>query len=148
MEASAARGGPSDSPIAESANRPYPRGPIVLAVYGDPVVGRALVGLLGGSRYDARFLPNPPFDDSVALTGVDLLLVTPMPWLNEERRRVLLTSLEDKADAEGVPILELTTSAQESRDGQAQAGTAISVAWPCSVEELKSRIEDAAITGP
>jgi hypothetical protein len=31
--------------------------PVTLGIFGDPVVGRALVLLLPDPRYDARFLP-------------------------------------------------------------------------------------------
>jgi hypothetical protein len=79
----------------------------------------------------------------LSLAGVDLLLVTPTQRLNEESRWLLLASLEDMAHSVEIPVLELVTSGEKRRQGESQAGTTISVPWPCSIEELKRRIENA-----
>ena len=52
--------------------------PIVLAICGDPVVGRALVLLLRSSLYDTKFISISFLSDAGALEGVRLVLLTPM----------------------------------------------------------------------
>src|SRR5918912_1220878 len=52
-----------------------------LAVFGDPIVGRALVLLLRGYRYEARFMPASSSSSSIEMSGLleDILLVLVTP---------------------------------------------------------------------
>jgi DNA-binding response OmpR family regulator len=152
-----ARGAPRDHHMrgmvaprqpTEEPHRPA-SAPIILAICGDPVVGRALVLLLRGARYDARFLPTSSLSEPGALEGVQLVLLTPAWELNVERREVHLTTLRSASGPAEAPILELTTSPGEgTRNGAARVGSEHTVAWPCSTEELERRIEAALLTRP
>ena len=132
-------------PIEEPIPAPAP---IIVAVCGEQVVGRALVLLLRGSRYDARFVPTSSLSEPGALEGVQLILLTPTWELNGERREILLASLRSASGTAETPILELTASSGEARNGAASAGSEYTVSWPCSTEELERRIEAALLTGP
>jgi hypothetical protein len=79
---------------------------VALAIFGDPIVGRALALLLRGPRYDARFLPTSSVE-SGSPEGVGLVLLAPMPDLCSGRRGAIVASLIDKAAAVGAPVLEL-----------------------------------------
>ena len=50
---------------------------MVVAICGEPVVGRTLALLLGGSNYDARFLTASSLGEPGSLEGVRLLVLTP-----------------------------------------------------------------------
>ena len=112
---------------------------VSLVVCSDPVIGRALALVLRGSRYDARFLPLYPPGESGSLEGVQLLLLGPAPQLSAGRREALLTLLKHEAAAAGATVLELVPA----HGGEARAGSGRKVTWPCSLEELKRRIEEA-----
>jgi len=113
-----------------------------LAVCGEPAVGRALVLLLRGSGYDARFLPASSLDASGALASVRLLLLA--PGLGSSRRGALSKVLENVSDGTAkMPVLRLVASPEEARErGEAPERV---VLWPCSTEELKRRIEAALL---
>lgn len=113
--------------------------PIVLAICGDPVVGRALVLLLRRSVFDARFLSASSLSDPASLEGVRLLLLTPTRDLGAERREALLASLRRASDITRAPILKLTSSSGAERNGDLRFEHTVS--WPCSTEELERRIE-------
>jgi hypothetical protein len=117
--------------------------PVAIAISGDPVVGRALVLLLRGYYYDARFLPVSSLGEPGSLRGIQLLLITPMPELSTGRRQALSESLASQTRATKMPILKLVASAKEARGKEARAGPERLVSWPCRTEELKRRIEDA-----
>jgi hypothetical protein len=123
-------------------------GPIVLAVLGNPVAGRALALLLRGPGYDARFLPASSLSEPGSLQDVGLLLLTPMWESNAERREALLASLRGASGSAETPILELTTSSKASRNGGARVQPEHMVPWPCSPEELERRIQTALLAGP
>jgi hypothetical protein len=120
-------------------------GPVVLAVSGDPVVGRALVLLLRGCRYDARFLPASSLGEPGSLEGVQLLLVTPVPGLSAERREAFSASLRDATRIAEMPVLELVLSSGGAPRGGARAESERAVPWPCRGEELERRIEAALL---
>ncbi len=132
---------PRRQPIEENL---YPASAttIVVAVCGDPVVGRALVLLLQGPRYDARFVPTPALSEPGALEGVQLVLLTPTWELNGESRDALLASLRGALGAAEAPILELTSSGG-APNGEARVGPEHTVPWPCSPAELERRIHTA-----
>ncbi len=121
----------------------------LVAVCGDPVVGRALVLLLQGPRYDARFVPASSLGEPGALEGVGLVLLAPTWELNGEGRSALLASLRGARGAAEAPILELTSSFSEAtRIGEVRAGSEHTVPWPCSTEELERRIQAALFADP
>jgi hypothetical protein len=137
---------PRRQPIEETL---YPASatPMVVAVCGDPVVGRALVLLLQGPRYDVRFVPTPSLSDPGSLEGVQLVLLT-LTWeLNGEGRDALLASLKGAPGAVEAPILELTSSGG-ARNGEARVAPEHTVPWPCSTEELERRIQAALLADP
>ncbi len=119
---------------------------IVVAICGDPVVGRARALLLRSSHYDARFLTTSSLSDPGSLEGVRLLLLTPTWELDADRRGALLVSLWDASDAARAPILELTSS--PARNGEARLRSEHTVAWPCSTEELERRIQAVLLAAP
>jgi hypothetical protein len=122
--------------------------PIVLAVCGDPVVSRALVLLLCGLHYDARFLPISSLSNLESLEGVRVLLLTSMPQLSAEHRKSLSTSLADMGDTVGVPLLELVAASVETPEGGAVDGSGYTVSWPCRSEELEQRIQSILLAHP
>jgi hypothetical protein len=122
--------------------------PTVVAIFGDPVVGRALALLLQGSHYGARFLPTSSLSEPGSLEGISLLLLTPTWELDADRREALMASLRDASDAAKAPILELTSSFEGPRSGHARLKPDDIVSWPCSTEELVRRIQAALIIDP
>lgn len=124
------------------------RGSTSVAIWGDPVVGRALVLLLRGSGYDARFLPVSSLRELGTLEGVGLLLLAPATELSSEQREALLSSLRDMEEAAKIPVLELDRSSQEAPEGRAREGPLHTVPWPCRIEELEQRIDAALSTKP
>ena len=122
---------------------------MVVAICGDPVVGRALALLLRSSLYDARFMTTSSLDEPGALEDVRLVVLTPTWELNAGGCEALLASLRDRSDAPKVPpILELTSSSGGARNGHARLRPDHTVSWPCSTEELERRIEAALLTDP
>ena len=132
--------------------------PIVVAICGDPIVGRALALLIRSSLYDPRFLSTSSLNEAGALEGIRLVLLTPRWELDAGRREDLLASLGaslgaalgSEAGAAQVPILELTSSLRgarngEARNGEARLGLEHTVSWPCSTDELERRIEEALL---
>ncbi len=121
---------------------------MVVAICGDPLVGRALALLLRSSLYDARFLPVSSLSEPGALEGVGLLLLTPTWELDAEGRAVLVASLRGASAAAAAPILELTSSTGEARNGEARLKPEHTVPWPCTTEELERRIQAALRAAP
>ena len=123
---------------AEVAHRPDP-GRVTVAIFGDPIVGRALALVMQGARYDARFVPAEKSADRQGwLEGVRLLLLGPTPGLSLSRRDALVDSLRKEAMKVGIPMLELCyISREDTRPGRS------TVPWPCTTEELEGHIEDA-----
>jgi hypothetical protein len=116
-------------------------GSIALIILGDPVVGRALMLLLRGSGYEAKFVPTSSLSQQLALTGSDLLLLTPTPQLSTERREALVASLEEGTSSSKGQVLELATPFQETPKGGMEGEWWYCVPWPCSIEELERSIE-------
>ena len=112
-----------------------------LAVWGDPVVSRALVLLLRGSGYDARFLNASFLGEPGLLEGIQLLLITPTPKLNTKRRKALLGALRDTPEAVRIAIVELVTTFGGTGERGARERWESVVPWPCRTEELERRIE-------
>ena len=121
---------------------------MVVAICGDPVVGRTLALLLRSSLYDARFLTASSLSEPGSLEGVRLLVLTPTWEMDADRREILLASLRDSSDAAKAPILELTSDSGGARNGHARLRPNHIVSWPCRPEELERRIQVALFTDP
>jgi hypothetical protein len=136
---------PRRQPIEENL---YPASAttIVVAVCGDPVVGRALVLLLQGSLYDVRFVPASSLSEPWSLKDVQVVLLTPTWELNGESRDVLLATLRGALGVAEAPILELTSGG--AQNGEAGVGPEHTVPWPCSTAELERRIHAALHAAP
>ena len=119
-------------------------GSIALMILGDPVVGRALMLLLRGSGYEAKFVPAPSLSQHLWLKGSDLVLLTPTPELSTEDREALVASLEEGTRSTEIQVLELATPhSQETPKGGMKGERGHYVPWPCSIEELEQWIESA-----
>jgi hypothetical protein len=121
---------------------------MVVAICGDPVVGRTLALLLRGSLCDARFLTTSSLTDPESLEGIRLLLLTPTWELDADHREDLLALLRDASDAAKAPILELSSSFGRARNGHARFRPDQIVSWPCSTEELERRIQAVLLADP
>lgn len=127
----------------DEASRRSANASITLVVCGEPVVGQALVLLLQGVGYEARFLPFSHGVKPVSreeLEGADLLLLTPMHWLDSRRRKKLPKPFTELLKAAGIPVLELVfaSSVDKGEPGR-------SVSWPCNIEELQRRVREALL---
>jgi hypothetical protein len=118
-------------------------GSIALSILGDPVVGRALMLLLRGSGYEAKFLPSSSLlSQQLPLKGSDLLLLTPTPELSVERREALVALLRERTSSAKLQVLELATPlSQETPKGAMEGAWWHYVPWPCGIEELEGSIE-------
>jgi hypothetical protein len=122
---------------------------VEVTVCGDPVVGQALVLLLWGFSYGARFLPLSTVGEPGVLKGTQLLLITATPQLSDERRKAILALIQREVDAAKIPLLQLLDSSEALGDrGERGDGSRHVVPWPCSIEELKQRIEEALLINP
>jgi hypothetical protein len=111
-----------------------------LAVYGDPIVCRALVLLLKGPNYDVRHLPAASLGLAGTLDGVHILLLA--LERGTECRRSIFELLDSATDADGVHVLELTSALEGSSEQRRQHDHADrKISWPCSTEQLKRRID-------
>jgi hypothetical protein len=119
-----------------------------MAVWGDPVVSQTLVLLLRGSGYDVRLLPSSSLIKPELLKGVQLLLLTPTPELDTERREALTATLKDMQGPAGLLVLELVTSSEERQEKEGRDETWLKVPWPLRSEELEQWIEDALLSTP
>jgi hypothetical protein len=119
---------------------------IIPAIWGDSIVGQALVLLLRGSGYAAKFLPASFLDEPGALEDVQLLLLTPTPRLSIEQRAAFVASLRDKLQTAEIPVLELATHSGETRKARVRDESWYVVPWPCRIEELERCIEAALPT--
>lgn len=132
---------------AKATMRPGYSVTVPLAVCGDPVIGRALALLLGGSRYDAKYLDAASLREPGALDGVRIVLLTPTP--GSERSEVPLAALRDAPGGVAeVPVLRLLSFSGRTRAEGEQDRSEYAVPWPCSTEELKRRIETALLAAP
>ena len=129
---------------AEVVARPDYSVPVTLAVCGDPVIGWALALLLGGSRYDAKFLDAASLREPGALDGVRLVLLTPTPC--SDRSEVPWAALGNASEGVAeIPVLRLLSSSERT-GAQGERNRSVHVVpWPCSTEELKRRIEAALL---
>src|SRR3712207_7176939 len=84
-----------------SFGQPHRPAKTVLAICGDPVVGRALTLLLQSSLYEVRFLPVSALSEPGALEGVRLVLLAPTWELDAGRRGDLRALVRDASAAAG-----------------------------------------------
>ncbi len=114
-----------------------------LAIFAEePVLGRTLEKLLSRRGYDVRLLEVPQTQRELIamLDGVHLVLLCPN--LPAELREDLLLGVESVRERARIPVLELARVACNGGDGRV-----IRVPWPCAMEELQQRIDDALQEG-
>ena len=128
-------------PVRGIETDPHPdSGPVVLAICGDPVVGRALVLLLRNSSYDVRYLAAPFLRRSGALENIRLLLLTPV--LDSRCQKALSEALENNPDGtRKLWTLKPVASTGGEQERGAPREPEHTIPWPCTTEELKQRIE-------
>ena len=113
-----------------------------IAIFGgDPLVGGALELALRDAGYGARFLDPTLADEPAELLNGDRLVLLG-PRLGAEAKQALLSAMRSMPGKAEVPVLELVAAS----DGPAQ-GPVIRVAWPCRMEDLLRKIEDALPDG-
>ena len=113
-----------------------------LVICGDPIICRALVLLLRGPDYDARFLPVSSLGDSGSLEDIQLLLLA--LERSAKHREAFFSSLEVALGATEIPVLELVAVSDWRRGGRRALGCSdYEVPWPCSTDTLKRHIEVA-----
>jgi hypothetical protein len=119
-----------------------------LSVWGDSVVGQALVLLLRSCGYEANLLRTWPLDQPLLLQGSDsssLLLITPTPQLSPKKRQAFLSALRSTPETATIPVLELRMIGEEAQEEEQSAIRDDSswhyVSWPCRIEVLAKRIE-------
>jgi hypothetical protein len=117
--------------------------PITLAIWGDPVVARALTLLLGSSGFETKILSGSSSDNLQDLKGIELLILTPTPNLESEDRKAFLASVSDVLESTKILILELATLSKETREGKTQGDLWYTVPWPCKIQMLQQWIETA-----
>ena len=117
-------------------------GSATLTIWGDAIVGRALVLLLRGSGYKAKFLPALPSSEPPLLKDTQLLVLTPTPQLSAEERKSLLAALlGDTPAVTNLLVLVLVTPSEKTPEGLMRSESWYTVSWPCRLEELEQRIE-------
>ena len=118
-------------------------GSVTLSVWGDPIVGQALVLLLRGSGYEAKFVPALPSSELPLLKDIHLLVLTPTPQLSAEERETLLASLlrRNTSGTTKLQVLELVVPSEETQEGRMRNATWHGVPWPCKLETLEQHIE-------
>ena len=120
-----------------------------LSIWGDSVVGQALVLLLRNCGYEANLLPTSPLDQPLPLQGSggssSLLLITPTPQLSLKKRRAFLSALRSTPQTATIPVLELRMIGEEAQEEEQSAIREDSswhyVSWPCRIEVLAKRVE-------
>jgi len=120
---------------------PVPTPTSLIVFGGDPLVGRILVLLLQSVGYSARFVGEDSFGKPGLHDGVGLLIFL-AAGMSPERREAAMSFVKDTPDMARIPIVELVYPF----DGK-PAGMKNLVRWPCRVEELQRRIEDALLGG-
>jgi hypothetical protein len=108
-------------------------------ILGDSIVGSALELLLRSADLDVRFLDEPSLGRTGLFDGVGLLLIT--PGMSAGLREDLMKLLGDRALAERIPILELTSDDREMKE---ESGRSL-LPWPSSPEDLKRWIQEALL---
>jgi hypothetical protein len=112
---------------------------VVGIIGNDPLISRTLGLLLEGAGYEARSLDEAAVfeDPSVALRGVDLLLL--LPLLGDERKGELVGVVKGAPTTADVPVLSLSTDMKAELDERTHSV----LPWPWSTEALVLAIEQA-----
>jgi hypothetical protein len=112
---------------------------VVRIVGDDPLICRILGVLLEGAGYEAQPLDEAALleDPSVALGGVDLVLL--LPLLGDQRKGELLGVLNGDPSTADVPVISLSTDLKAQLDGHSE----FVLPWPWSTEALVLAIEQA-----
>jgi hypothetical protein len=119
----------SDIGMVKPAERPA-----TIAIPGDnPVIGRALESLLASADYAARFYSEYPQGEAEPLGGARVALV--LPASSSRRQEALLTLIRTTPSTTNLPVIELTTTPNESGHGTR-------LPWPCSIEDLRRSIDE------
>jgi hypothetical protein len=113
-----------------------------LTIWGDAVVGRALMLLLRSSGYEVKFLPAASsLAHPLPLKGSSLLVLAPTPQVGEKERQAFLGSLRNTSEAATIPVLELGMPGEETQEESAKRDASWHyVPWPCRSEELEEWI--------
>ena len=112
---------------------------VVGIIGNDPLISRTLGLLLEGAGYEARSLDEAAVfeDPSVALRGVDLVLL--LPLLGDERKGELLGVVKGAPTTADVPVISLSTDMKAELDERTESV----LPWPWSTEALVRAIEQA-----
>ena len=112
---------------------------VVGIIGNDPLISRTLGLLLEGAGYEARSLDEAAVfeDPSVALTGVDLVLL--LPLLGDERKGELLGVVKGAQTTADVPVISLSTDMKAELDERTDSV----LPWPWSTQALVRAIEQA-----
>ncbi len=138
------KGPDKNSPSNDGAGEKRDQGPapVSLVVCGDPIVGRALVLLLSGSRYDVRFLTDSHLRKPGVLEDIRLLVLTPAHSLR--CREAISAALEEMSgEAAKLVVLKLSVPSEVRPEEKVGASNVSEheVRWPCSNRELERWIE-------
>ena len=112
-----------------------------LTIWGDPIVGRTLVLLLRDSGYKAGLVSSLSSSEPFSLEDSQLLVLTPTPQLSIEMREAHLALVRKRTRSNNVPVLELVTAFEESRQRRTRDNLWYTAPWPCRIEELVRWIE-------
>jgi hypothetical protein len=112
---------------------------VVGIIGNDPLISRTLGLLLEGAGYEARSLDEAAVfeDPSVALTGVDLVLL--LPLLGDERKGELLGVVKGAPTTADVPVISLSTDMKAELEERTESV----LPWPWSTQALVRAIEQA-----
>jgi hypothetical protein len=118
--------------------------PVKIAILGgDLLVGRSLAVALRGLGYNACFLHTSLKGEPADLSE-EVGLVIFGPRMSTGRRNIFLGRVRDTPARAGVPVLELVTATEVSRNGRKDERVGV-VSWPCATEALTRRIEAALL---
>jgi hypothetical protein len=125
----------ADEPFADTRVR------LAIVIWGDAVMARALVLLLRGSGYDAKYLSASSLSEPKVLEGVQLLLLAPAPEPSSEPREALLASLSNTPGVTEIPVIELVNTSEKTTEGRVHDRPWYKVQWPSRIDELERQIE-------
>lgn len=111
----------------------------MIVVGRDLAIGRSLEVLLQAAGYDTRFQLEPALDTLGELLAESSLLLI-LPGLSAEFRNALTEIVTYSAAR--IPMLELVPANGEEIEGIQGADAA---PWPCPMEELQQRIQEALL---
>jgi DNA-binding response OmpR family regulator len=114
----------------------YPARKVVGILGDDPLTSRILGLLLEEAGYEARVLEEASLEDpSASLSGVDLVLCTP---LLGGKQKELLSAIKGTPQTAAIPVLRLSTEPKAEQTDSV-------LPWPWSTEALVGAIEQALL---